>query len=242
MGNTEALHDPGGDHFIERLLTEWVAAAFYKASPTVYDFQRFFRFPSEVLSGEEKFNPSAFLSAPNRTSPISSENRSQKVDTVPGQVGAFGTNPILIRQAQSPAAHQQHFGAGDFQRLKRFSHTGSAGRDGTVCPPLVERRPVGDPFSYRNAHRQMLRRIHRPDFCIKPVASSSSSSATWIRLCIRVHFKLFTSFLFLCGADVFAFRLRSFACNAFRFSICPASGSISSSCRYRLCFTPFSDH
>ena len=52
-GNTEALHDPGGDHLVERLLTEWVAAAFYQAAPTVYDFPTLFRFPSEVLSGGE---------------------------------------------------------------------------------------------------------------------------------------------------------------------------------------------
>src|SRR5699024_7418257 len=38
-----------------------------------------------------------------------------------------------------------------------------------------------------------------PVFCMKPVASSNSISATAIRLCIKVHFKLFTSTILFCS-------------------------------------------
>ncbi len=52
QGNTEALHDPGGDHFIERLLTEWVAA-FYKHRLPFMIFQRFSGFRPRCCRGGE---------------------------------------------------------------------------------------------------------------------------------------------------------------------------------------------
>ena len=78
-------------------------------------------------------------------------------------------------------------------------------------------------------------------FCMNPVESSSSIEATGIRLCMRIHFITFTSFLLDFLAEVL-FRELTCACSSFLSAICFASGSTSSSLIYLLCLLPFSDH
>lgn len=154
-------------------------------------------------------------------------NHFGKVDVLPPKLRTFRTDPVLIRETQPVAADEQHFGVCHPQRFQCFPHTAAACRNRAIPPPVVKRRTVGDLVSHRDADRQMLRYVDTANFCIKPVTSSSSSSATGVRLCIKVHFIPVVSFrLLFCD-----FSMRSCACSSLRFSILSANGAISLSCR-----------
>lgn len=51
MRNTEAFHNLGGNYFIKRLLTERIAAAFYKTSLSVYNLPPFFQISVRSVVG-----------------------------------------------------------------------------------------------------------------------------------------------------------------------------------------------
>lgn len=165
----------------------------------------------------------------------------EEIDVIPSQVVAFGFDPVLIGQTQTIAPDQEQLCIGYFESFKGFSDSASACRDGPICPPSIEGGSIcysvltGMPIGKcAGAYISTI-------FCMNPVASSSSIDATGIRLCMRIHFITFTSFLLDFLAEVL-FKELTCACSSFLSAICLASGSTSSSLIYLLCLLPFSDH
>ena len=158
MRNAEPLHDAGGDHLVERLLPERVAAALDQASLPIDDLPPLFQIAVRCAVGGAEIECVLLLSfSEQHISDVLREIILEKVDVLPPKLRAFRTDPVLIREAQPVAADEQHFGVCHPQRFQCFPHTAAACRNRAIPPPVVKRRTVGDLVSHRDADRQMLR-------------------------------------------------------------------------------------
>lgn len=135
-------------------------------------FQRFFRFPSDVLSGERKSKSEVFRLVPRSTLPISSEKSLSKKFTF-SHVSTLSTgfNPVMVRQTQCETFCQKFARFIQSKGVKHIGNSHTACKNGASSPPVIQCHTVNDflvPERMKNINRKMFFSHYIADFCDNP--------------------------------------------------------------------------